>query len=175
MKIHEFQAKQLLEKHGIRIPRGGVAATPDEAVSVAEGLGKNELVIKAQIHAGGRRAGHFEDAIDSDGGVQFVKTIDAVRLNASQMLGHVLVTEQTGPVGSEVKRVFIEEACEVEREIYLGMLVDRRTGRVTLIASKEGGINIESAAARSPESVKNVAIDPLEGLQQNSARKISTL
>ena len=174
MKIHEFQAKQLLEKHGIRVPKGGVAATPDEAVSVAEGLSENQWVIKAQIHAGGRRAGHFEDAPEDKGGVRFVKSIDAVRLNAGQMLGHVLITKQTGPVGSEVKRVFIEEVCEVQREMYLGMIVNRRTGRVTLMVSNEGGINIESAAAKSPEAVLNVTIDPLEGLQQENVSQITS-
>jgi succinyl-CoA synthetase beta subunit len=174
MKIHEFQAKQLLEKHGIPIPRGGIASTPDEAVGVAQGLGKTELVIKAQVHAGGRRAGHFEDDTAGEGGVRLMTSVDAVRLNASQMLGHVLVTKQTGPVGREVRRVYIEEACEVQREIYLGMLVHRRTGRVTLMASNEGGSNIESAAASSPESVFDVTIDPLEGLQQENAKEITS-
>ena len=174
MKIHEFQAKQLLKKHGIRVPLGGIASTPDEAVSVAKGLGENQWVIKAQIHAGGRRAGHFEDDTDAEGGVRFVQSIDAVRLNASQMLGHVLVTKQTGPVGNEVKRVFVEEVCEVKREIYLGMIVNRRTGRVTLIVSNEGGTNIESVAAQSPESVRKVTIDPLEGLQQENTKEITS-
>ncbi len=174
MKIHEFQAKQLLKKHGIRVPLGGIASTPDEAVSVAKGLGENQWVIKAQIHAGGRRAGHFDDDTNAEGGVRFVQSIDAVRLNASQMLGHVLVTKQTGPVGNEVKRVFVEEVCEVKREIYLGMIVNRRTGRVTLIVSNEGGTNIESVAAQSPESVLKVTIDPLEGLQQENTKEITS-
>ncbi len=141
MKIHEFQAKQLLEKYAIRIPRGGIASTPDEAVSVAEGLDGTDWVIKAQVHAGGRRAGHFED--DTEGGVRLVTSVDAVRLNASQMLGHVLVTKQTGPVGSEVRRVYIEEACEVQREIYLGMLVNRRTGRYSELIQGEQALDAD--------------------------------
>lgn len=174
MKVYEYQAKQLLEKNGIRIPRGGVASTPDEAASVARELNGSAWVIKAQIHAGGRRAGHFVGNQEAQGGIRFVGSIEDVRNAAQEMLGHVLVTDQTGPAGRTVNRLYVEQVCEVQRELYLGMLVDRRTSRVMLIALAEGGVNIESITSRSPESVLKLAIDPLEGLQQDAAREIAT-
>jgi succinyl-CoA synthetase beta subunit len=173
MKIYEYQAKQILDKNGIRIPRGGVASTPDEATSVARELGGTAWVIKAQIHAGGRRAGHFVSNQEAQGGVRFVDSLADVHDSAQEMLGHVLVTDQTGPDGRTVNRLYIEQVCEVQRELYLGMLVDRSTSRVTLIALGEGGVNIESIASRSPGSVLKLAIDPLEGLQQEAAREIA--
>ena len=174
MKVYEYQAKQLLDKNGIRVPRGDVASTPDEAASVARELGGSAWVIKAQIHAGGRRAGHFVGNQEAEGGIRFVDSLADVRNTAQEMLGHVLITDQTGPAGRTVNRLYVEQVCEVRRELYLGMLVDRRTSRVTLIALAEGGVNIESITSRSPESVLKLAIDPLEGLQQDAAREIAT-
>jgi succinyl-CoA synthetase beta subunit len=173
MKVYEYQAKQLLEKNGIRVPRGGVALSPDEATGVARELGGSAWVIKAQIHAGGRRAGHFVSDQQAQGGIRFVDSLADVNNSAREMLGEVLVTDQTGPTGRTVNRLYVEQLCEVQRELYLGMLVDRITSRVTLIALGEGGVNIESITSRSPESVLKLAIDPLEGLQQDAAREIA--
>jgi succinyl-CoA synthetase beta subunit len=173
MKVYEYQAKQLLEKNGIRVPRGDVALSPDEATGVARELGGSAWVIKAQIHAGGRRAGHFVSDQQAQGGIRFVDSLADVNNSAREMLGEVLVTDQTGPTGRTVNRLYVEQLCEVQRELYLGMLVDRITSRVTLIALGEGGVNIESITSRSPESVLKLAIDPLEGLQQDAAREIA--
>ncbi len=173
MHIHEFQAKQLLDKYGIAVPRGDVASTVDGAANVAQKLGGGGWVIKSQIHAGGRRNGRFEGSPDGEGGVRFTRSIDEVRSNAEQMLGHVLVTEQTGPAGREVERVYIEEACDVQRELYLAMFVDRETGRVSLIAAPEGGIDIESTAVSVPESIQKLTIDPSTGVDQDGAQKLA--
>ena len=173
MKVYEYQAKQFLDKNGIRIPRGGVASTVDEAASVARELGGSAWVIKAQIYAGGRRAGHFQGNPEAKGGIRFVDSLAGVQDAAQEMLGNVLVTDQTGAAGSTVNRLYIEEVCDIQRELYLGMLVDRRTSRVTLIALAEGGVNIESITSRSPESVLKLAIDPLSGLQQDAAQEIA--
>jgi len=173
MKVYEYQAKQLLDKNGIRVPRGAVASTPDEAASVARELGGSAWVIKAQIHAGGRRTGHFVNNQEAQSGIRFAGSLADVSNTAREMLGHVLVTGQTGPSGTAVKQIYVEQACEVQRELYLGLLVDRRTSRVTLIALAEGGVNIESIVSRSPESVQKIAIDPFEGLQQDAARGIA--
>jgi succinyl-CoA synthetase beta subunit len=173
MKVYEYQAKQLLDKNGIRVPRGDVASSPDEATGVARELGGSAWVIKAQIHAGGRQAGHFVNDQEAQGGVRIVGSLADVRNTAQEMLGHVLVTDQTGPTGRTVNRLYVEQVCEVQRELYLGMLVDRRTSRVTLIALGEGGVNIESTASHYPESFLKIAIDPLEGLQQDEARNVA--
>jgi succinyl-CoA synthetase beta subunit len=164
MNIHEYQAKVLLKGFGVAVPRGGVAYTGEEAVKVANDLGGPVWVVKAQIHAGGR---------GKAGGVKVVKSLDDVRAAAEKMLGMTLVTHQTGPAGKEVKRVYIEEGCDIRRELYLGMLVDRATGRVTLMASTEGGMEIEEVAAKTPEKIIKVAIDPATGLQTFHARKIA--
>lgn len=173
MKVYEYQAKQLLDENGIQIPRGAVASTPEEAASVARELGGSAWVIKAQIHAGGRRAGHFVNDQEEQGGVRFVSSLEEVRETAQEMLGNVLVTNQTGPDGSTVNRLYVEQLCGVQRELYLGMLVDRRTSRVTLVALGEGGVNIGSITSRNPESVLKIDIDPLEGLQKDEARNIA--
>ena len=173
MNIHEYQAKALLKGFGVAIPRGGVAYTPDEAKKVATDLGGPVWVVKSQIHAGGRGAGHFADKPAGKGGVRVVKSIDDVGSNTAEMLGHVLVTKQTGPAGKEVKRVYIEEGCDIKRELYLGMLVDRATGRVTLMASTEGGMEIEEVAHNTPEKIIKVAIDPATGVQAFHARQIA--
>jgi len=173
MNIHEYQAKSLLKKYGVAVPRGGVAYTAEEAGKVAQELGGGVWVVKSQIHAGGRGAGRFKEDPSGKGGVRVVKSVDDVVANAGAMLGKVLVTKQTGPAGREVKRVYIEEGLDIRREIYLGMLVDRGTSRVTVMASSEGGMEIEEVAAAHPEKILRVAIDPATGLQPFHARKIA--
>ncbi len=164
MNIHEYQAKALLAKYGVAVPKGGVAYTAAEAEQVAKELGGPVWVVKAQIHAGGRGKG---------GGVKLVKSVEEVRETARKMIGMTLVTHQTGREGKAVKRVYIEEGCDIKRELYLGMLIDRATSRVTLMASTEGGVEIEEVAARSPEKILRVAVDPVVGLQPFYARKIA--
>ena len=164
MNIHEYQAKDLLSKYGVAVPRGGVAYTSDEAVKVAEELGGPLWVVKAQIHAGGRGKG---------GGIRLAKSLDEVREAAGQMLGMILVTHQTGPGGKEVKRVLVEEGCEIAAELYLGMVLDRNASRLTMMASREGGVEIEEVAARSPEKILGVTIDPATGMQPFYARQLA--
>ena len=138
MNIHEYQAKSLLQKFGVAVPKGGVAYTPQEAEKIAAGLAGPVYVVKAQIHAGGRGAGEFKDqprAKGGKGGVRLAKSPAEAGREAAAMLGHVLVTKQTGPAGREVKRVYVEEGCDIKRELYLGMLVDRNSSRVTVMAS----------------------------------------
>jgi len=173
MNIHEYQAKGLLKKYGVAVPRGGVAYTPAEARKVAEELGGPVWVVKSQIHAGGRGAGRFKDNPEGKGGVRVVKSIDEVEANAGQMLGHVLVTKQTGPEGKEVKRLYVEEGCDIKRELYLSMLLDRASSRVTIVASTEGGMEIEEVAHNTPEKIVKIAIDPVSGLQGYHARQIA--
>jgi succinyl-CoA synthetase beta subunit len=173
MNIHEYQAKSLLAKFGVSVPRGAVAFTPDEAADAASDLGGPIWVVKSQIHAGGRGAGRFQDDPDGPGGVRLCRSVEEVKENAGRMLGHVLVTKQTGAAGKEVKRLYIEEGCDIARELYLGMLVDRATSRITIMASAEGGMEIEEVAARSPEKIIKVAIDPALGLMPFHGRKIA--
>jgi succinyl-CoA synthetase beta subunit len=162
MNIHEYQAKALLRKYGVAVPKGGVAYTPDEAADVATSLSGPVYVVKAQIHAGGR---------GKAGGVKVVKSIEDVRARAEDMLGKVLVTHQTGPEGREVKRVYVEDGCNIARELYAGMLIDRATSRVTLMVSTEGGMEIEEIAQTHPEKIVKIAIDPVTGLQGYHARE----
>jgi succinyl-CoA synthetase beta subunit len=173
MNIHEYQAKSLLARYGVAVPRGDVADTAQEAERIAKQLGGPAWVVKSQIHAGGRGAGRFKDNPQGKGGVRVVQSIEDVVKNTGEMVGHVLITKQTGPAGREVKRVYIEEGCDIERELYLGMLIDRATSWVTLMASTEGGMEIEEVAARHPEKILKVAIDPATGLQGFHARKIA--
>ena len=173
MNIHEYQAKQLLRDYGVAVPKGGVALTVDEAVKQAQALGGPVYVIKSQIHAGGRGAGKFEDNPKGKGGVRVVKSLDEVRESAEEMLGHVLVTKQTGPAGKEVKRIYVEDGCDIARELYLGMLLDRETSRLTMMASTEGGMEIEEVAAKTPEKILKVSIDPATGMLSDDARKIA--
>jgi succinyl-CoA synthetase beta subunit len=173
VNIHEYQAKELLKGYGVAVPNGRVAFTPDDAAAAARELGGAVWVVKSQIHAGGRGAGRFANDLNGAGGVRVVKTIDDVAKNAAQMLSSVLVTKQTGPAGREVKRVYIEEGCAIERELYLGMLIDRATSRITVMASTEGGMEIEEVAAHTPEKILKVAVDPATGLQPFHARKIA--
>ncbi len=164
MNIHEYQAKQLLAKYGVAVPRGGVAYTAPEAENVAKDLGGSVWVVKAQIHAGGRGKG---------GGVKVVESVEDVREIANRILGMNLVTHQTGPKGKEVKRVYIEEGCNIARELYLGILIDRVTAQITFMASTEGGMEIEDVAARMPEKIIKVSIDPATGMLPYHARKIA--
>ncbi|WP_420345572.1 ADP-forming succinate--CoA ligase subunit beta [Pelagibius sp.] len=173
MNIHEYQAKALLAKFGVAVPKGGVAFTPEEAENAARELGGPIYVVKSQIHAGGRGAGRFQDDPDGQGGVRVCKSLDEVRENARKMLGHVLVTKQTGPAGKEVKRLYIEDGCDIARELYLGMLVDRATSRITIMASTEGGMEIEEVAAATPEKILKLAIDPAEGFMPYHGRQIA--
>ena len=163
MNIHEYQAKDLLRKFGVSVPRGGVAYTADEAVKVAEELGGPVWVVKSQIHAGGR---------GKAGGVKLAKSIDEVKKFSSEMIGSNLVTHQTGPEGKEVTRVYVEEGCDIKRELYLGILVDRTSSRITIMASTEGGMDIEEVAANSPEKILKLSVDPVTGLQAHHSRRI---
>jgi len=173
MNIHEYQAKQLLREYGVAVPRGGVAFTVDEAAAQAEELGGPVYVVKSQIHAGGRGAGKFQGNPDGAGGVRVVKSLDEVRESAGEMLGHVLITKQTGPAGKEVNRIYIEDGCDIAREMYLGMLLDRETSRLTMMASTEGGMEIEEVAAATPEKILKVSIDPASGMTSEEARKLA--
>ncbi len=164
MNIHEYQAKQLLAGYGVSVPRGGVAFTPDEAVKAAEELGGPVYVVKAQIHAGGRGKG---------GGVKVVKSIDDVCAEATRMLGMTLVTHQTGPEGKEVGRVYVEDGCDIARELYLSLLVDRSNKRINIIASTEGGMDIEEVSEHSPEEIFTLAIDPVTGLMPFHCNRIA--
>ena len=164
MNIHEYQAKKLLAEYGVAVPRGGVAYTADEAVSKAEELGGPVWVVKAQIHAGGRGKG---------GGIKLIKSIDEVHETARQMIGMTLVTPQTGPAGREVKRVYVEEGSDIDLELYLSLLIDRVTSRITVMASTEGGMEIEEVAAKTPEKIIMVTIDPATGMQDFHTRNIA--
>ncbi|MGE3904498.1 MAG: ADP-forming succinate--CoA ligase subunit beta [Reyranellaceae bacterium] len=172
MNIHEYQAKTLLAKFGVAVPKGGVAYTADEAVEAAKKLAGPVYVVKSQIHAGGRGAGRFKNDPNGKGGVRVVKSLDDVKANAGAMLGQVLVTKQTGATGREVKRVYIEEGCDIKRELYLSLLVDRGSSRVTIMASTEGGMDIEEVAEKHPEKIVKVAIDPTTGYQDFHGRKV---
>ena len=173
MNIHEYQAKSLLKKFGVAVPNGGVAYTPDEAIQAAKELPGPVWVVKSQIHAGGRGAGRFKDGDPDKGGVRLAKSIDEVSAHATAMLGRTLVTKQTGEAGKEVKRVYIEDGCDIAREIYLSILMDRVTSRITVIASTEGGMNIEEVAEKTPEKIIKVAIDPVFGMEGFYARQIA--
>jgi succinyl-CoA synthetase beta subunit len=173
MNIHEYQAKELLKRHGVAVPDGYVAWTPDEAVAAAGKLPGPVYVVKSQIHAGGRGAGRFADDPSGKGGVRLARSIDEVRAAAEAMIGHTLVTRQTGPAGRPVHRVYVEAGCDIERELYLSLLVDRGSGRVTLIASTEGGMEIEEVAAHHPEKIMRVAVDPVTGISGFHARRLA--
>ena len=164
MNIHEYQAKKLLANYGVAVPRGVVAYTAPEAESAAKDLGGPVWVVKAQIHAGGRGKG---------GGIKVVKSIADVRGAADKMLGMTLITHQTGPAGTEVKRVYVEDGCDIKRELYLGVLIDRAASRITFMASTEGGMEIEQVAAKTPEKILKVAIDPAVGMRPYHARRLA--
>ena len=173
MNIHEYQGKQLLAKYGVSVPRGKVAFTVDEAMAAAEEMGSPVYVIKSQIHAGGRGAGRFQNNPGGKGGVRVVNSVEELKKSAEEMLGHVLVTKQTGATGKEVKRLYIEEGCDISRELYLGILLDRETSRLTMMASTEGGMEIEEVAAATPEKILKIAIDPAVGFKGFHARELA--
>ncbi|MEM7253949.1 MAG: ADP-forming succinate--CoA ligase subunit beta [Pseudomonadota bacterium] len=173
MNIHEYQAKRVLARFGVRVPGGQPAFTPPEARAAAQKLGGGFWVVKSQIHAGGRGAGHFADDPDGGGGVRLARSLSEVEDHAKAMLGHVLVTKQTGADGKEVKRLYIEEGCDIDREFYLGMLLDRAKSQLTIMASQEGGMDIETVAHESPEKIIRVNIDPITGLQNHHTRRIA--
>ena len=164
MKIHEYQAKEILRRYGVPTPQGVPCFTVDEAVKAAQSLGGKAWVVKAQIHAGGRGKG---------GGVKLAKTIDEVRQFAGQILGMQLVTHQTGAQGQQVRRLLVEEGANIAKELYVGMVVDRGTQRVCLMASSEGGMDIEEVAAQTPEKIHKVFIDPAAGLQDPEADDVA--
>jgi succinyl-CoA synthetase beta subunit len=174
MNIHEHQAKAVLAEFGVAVPRGYPAFTPEEAAQAAEKLGGPVYVVKSQIHAGGRGKGRFEGlGPDAKGGVRVVKSVDEVRANAQEMLGRVLVTLQTGPKGKQVQRLYIEEGADIAKEFYLSLLVDRETSRVSVVASTEGGMNIEEVAHDTPEKIVTFSIDPATGVFPHHARTLS--
>ena len=173
MNIHEYQAKGLLKQYGVAVPDGGVAYTPAEAVEVAKTMPGPVWVVKSQIHAGGRGAGRFKDDPGGKGGVRVVKSLDDVYEDAEAMLGATLVTKQTGPEGKEVKRLYVEHGCAIARELYLSLLVDRATSRVTVIASTEGGMEIEDVARDQPDKIVKLAIDPAIGMMGFHARRVA--
>jgi succinyl-CoA synthetase beta subunit len=165
MNIHEHQAKAVLKEFGVAVPRGYPAFTVQEAVKAAEQLGGPVFVVKSQIHAGGRGMGRFEGlGPEAKGGVRVVKSVDEVRKNAEEMLGRVLVTHQTGPRGKQVNRLYIEEGAAIAKEFYLSLLVDRETSRVSVVASTEGGMDIEEVAHSTPEKITTYSIDPATGV-----------
>jgi len=164
VNIHEYQAKQILSRYGISVPRGGVAYTSEEAWKVAVDLAAEGFAVKAQILAGDRGPA---------GGVKIVSSAPDVRETAAQMLGTTLATAQTAGEGDSVRRVYVEEACSVSRELYLGMVVDRSTARVTLIASSDGGTDVEGELAKRPEAIQRIAVDPTEGLTLTDARAVA--
>ncbi|MDD5036881.1 MAG: ADP-forming succinate--CoA ligase subunit beta [Methylococcaceae bacterium] len=165
MNIHEYQAKELLKSYGVPTPIGGVAYSDAQAAQVAEEIGGERWVVKAQIHAGGR---------GKAGGVKVVDTIEAVRKTTDSLIGTHLVTHQTGPEGSVVQRVWIEQASQIKKEYYLGLVIDRGTQRITIIASSEGGMDIEEVAKATPEKIIKEVVDPAIGLRDFQCRKVAT-
>tara|TARA_A100001015_G_scaffold274790_1_gene331465 strand:+ start:459 stop:1625 length:1167 start_codon:yes stop_codon:yes gene_type:complete len=164
MNIHEHQAKELLRGFGVAVPKGIAAFTVDEAVSAAKKLGGDVTVVKAQIHAGGR---------GKAGGVKLVNSVAEVKTEAQRILGSTLVTHQTGPAGKAVQRLYIEEGCDIATELYLSMLVDRSSSQITIIASTEGGMDIEAVAAETPERILTISIDPATGLKPHHIRSVA--
>ena len=164
MKIHEYQAKQILAEYGVKVPRGIPAFSVDEAVEAAEELGGSLWVVKAQIHAGGRGKG---------GGVKLARSIDEVRAISSEILGMQLVTHQTGPQGQKVNRLYVEEGCDIDKEFYLGVVLDRDQSRLTFMVSQEGGMEIEKVAEENPDAIIKATCDPITGLADFQARELA--
>jgi succinyl-CoA synthetase beta subunit len=174
MNIHEHQAKAVLAEFGAPVPRGYPAFTVEEAVAAAEKLGGPVFVVKSQIHAGGRGKGKFEGlGPDAKGGVRVVKSVEDVKTNAAEMLGRVLVTHQTGPKGKQVNRLYIEEGAAIAKEFYLSLLVDRETSMVSVVASTEGGMDIEDVAHATPEKIHSFSIDPATGVWPTHTRALA--
>jgi succinyl-CoA synthetase beta subunit len=174
MNIHEYQAKELLAKYGVPVPAGYPAMSVEEAVEAAKRLPGPLWVVKAQIHAGGRGKGRFKELGESaKGGVRLAHSIDEVREHAAEMLGRTLVTVQTGPHGKQVQRLYITDGVDIAKEFYLALLVDRETGRVAIVASTEGGMEIEKVAHDSPEKISTIIVDPATGLMPHHGREVA--
>ncbi len=176
MNIHEYQAKELLKKYDVAVPDGIPAMSVDEAVKAAQTLeanGTTLFVIKAQIHAGGRGAGHFTDNPEGKGGVRLCKTVDEVKAAAEAMMGKTLVTKQTGPEGKEVQRLYVTDGVDIEKEYYLSVVLDRAQSKVAFMVSTEGGMDIEEVAESHPEKIISVAIDPVAGFTPADGDKLA--
>ncbi len=174
MNIHEYQAKELLARFGVPVPAGHAALSVDEAVEAAKRLPGPLYVVKAQIHAGGRGKGKFKElGPDAKGGVRLARTLDEVRAAATDMLGNTLVTIQTGPQGKQVNRLYVTDGVDIEKEFYLALLVDRVTSRVAIVASTEGGMDIEEVAHKTPEKITTITVDPATGLMPHHGRAVA--
>src|SRR6266550_1616030 len=174
MNIHEYQAKELLAKYGVPVPAGHPAMSVEEAVAAAEKLPGPLWVVKAQIHAGGRGKGKFKElGPDAKGGVRLAHSIDEVREHAAEMLGKTLVTIQTGPHGKQVQRLYVTDGVDIAKEFYLALLVDRESGRIAIVASTEGGMDIEAVAHNTPDKIDTLTIDPATGLMPHHGRAVS--
>src|SRR3569833_2862128 len=174
MNIHEYQAKELLAKFGVPVPAGYPAMTADDAVEAAKKLPGPLWGVKAQIHAGGRGKGRFKELGESaKGGVRLAHSVDEVREHAAEMLGKTLVTVQTGAAGKQVQRLYITDGVDISKEYYLALLVDRETGRLAIVASTEGGMEIEKVAHDSPDKIATITIDPATGLMPHHGREVS--
>lgn len=174
MNIHEYQGKELLAKHGIAVPAGHAALSVEEAVAAAEKLPGPLYVVKAQIHAGGRGKGKFSElGPDAKGGVRLAQSVEEVRTNAEEMLGNTLVTIQTGDAGKQVNRLYVTDGVDIEKEFYLSMLVDRASGRVAMVVSTEGGMDIEEVAHSTPEKIRTITIDPAQGFMPHHGRSVA--
>ncbi|MEC7281094.1 MAG: ADP-forming succinate--CoA ligase subunit beta, partial [Verrucomicrobiota bacterium] len=171
MNIHEYQAKHLLQEYGVRVPRGYAATNPLEVETALSNLGGDMIVVKAQIHAGGRGKGTFTDGYK--GGVKVVKTPEAAREVANRMLGNTLVTAQTGPEGRKVQTLYLTEGCDIEHEYYLAIVLDRETAQSVIIASTEGGMDIEEVADKTPEKLIRVPVSPTMGLRSHQCRQVA--
>ena len=174
MNIHEYQAKQLLSDHGIAVPDGHAAMSVEEAVSAANKLPGPLYVVKAQIHAGGRGKGKFAELpADAKGGVRLAHSVEDVEASAREMLGNTLVTVQTGEAGKQVNRLYVTDGVDIAKEFYLALLVDRATGRVAMVASTEGGMDIETVAHETPEKITTITIDPAQGFMPHHGRAVA--
>ena len=174
MNIHEYQAKELLAKYGVAVPKGIPAMSVEEAVAAAKQLPGPLYVVKAQIHAGGRGKGKFKElGPDAKGGVRLAKSLEEVEAHAKDMLGNTLVTIQTGPAGKQVQRLYITDGVDIGKEFYLALLVDRATSRIAIVASTEGGMDIETVAHDTPEKIHTITIDPASGLMPHHGRAVA--
>ena len=174
MNIHEYQAKEQLGSYGVPVPAGFAAMNVEEAVEAAKRLPGPLWVVKAQIHAGGRGKGKFKELLpEAKGGVRLARSIDEVRTNAAEMLGKTLVTVQTGPAGKQVQRLYVTDGVDIAKEYYLALLVDRETGRIAVVASTEGGMEIEKVAHDSPEKIVTITVDPATGLMPHHGREVA--
>ena len=174
MNVHEYQAKELLAKFGVAIPKGIAALTVEEAVAAARQLPGPLYVVKSQIHAGGRGKGKFKElGPDAKGGVRLAKSIEEVESHAKEMLGNTLVTIQTGDAGKQVNRLYVTDGVDIGKEYYLSMLVDRKTGRIAIIASTEGGMSIEDVAHETPEKISTIVVDPAQGFMPHHGRAVA--